>query len=95
MQAIRNFLSGKGCPVETWDDAQCRDVAKALGFKIAASAHLKEGHVTKSGKTVTYLVAKTSGRDAWFALNDGESLSPEGLAIGEALVEAISNVLKD
>lgn len=94
MENIKAFLVEKGCPVESWDDDKCKQVARVLGYT-QPEARIEPYTPQRSKKGVgTYLVLEPKdSRGAFFRLNDGETLTEEGKAKLTGLVNAMADLL--
>jgi len=93
MQAIRDFLVSKGCPVDSWDDDQCKSVAKTLGFT-APLARVEAYTPQKKGVGMYLIIAPPKARDFYLRLNDGEALDDTGKATLADMANAIADCLE-
>ena len=69
--------------------------AKGKEPKAAFKVELRQGHVTKSGKVNSYFILKTSGREAWLSLGEGETLSADSTKLAQDVINAMQQSLNE
>jgi hypothetical protein len=84
METIKSFLASKGVTSDqlaAWPDDQCRAVAQAMGLAMPKpSKLLLLAHTNAKGKTGVFVVDATGYPEVWEKVNEGDTVTAEGLA---------------